>query len=222
MLQILRPFAAAVVLALTAIGSPSMATETEATPRLTDLCPKQTKGSISVCHEFIEARYVKQADVLVALHTAIDAHKDKARSQHSHTREWTLTIQVALIGLGFLTTMFAAVARTYRDEKYIYRNLLGLLPIISSALITLVSGFQTVYQFDARQEAHRAVADDLALLQSDMHYRLLVVATGNPSPEIKQNLVDGWKLRLDDVLERYQQAGQGKNAKAELAGTGDS
>ena len=177
---------------------------------LSTLCEKFTETA-APCEKFIQKYYGPKSDLIVGTLNAIDYQKDRARKEATYYKHWDRVLSGSLIVLAFLTTLSAALSRTYRDEsKYPLelRNFLGLLPIVMSALVTLGATFNSYYKFNQAHSQNTVVADELAKLQTAINFELIeqVSATDKPIVEINLEAIDGWRDRLDAIMANYRPA----------------
>ena len=158
------------------------------------------------CDEFIAEHYDKKSDLIIYTLSAIDSQKDRARIQAKANKNWDRQMSGTLIILAFLTTVTAAVARTYRDDKKIpqLRNILGLLPIVMAASVTLMAGFSTYYNFGDLRLQHARIANDLAALQSEIHFELIRRVSETNEDGLANKDVQDWQIRLDGIMALYQ------------------
>ena len=161
------------------------------------------KKPIDLNTEFVEENSGLH-EIVVGVIAAIDYHKNRARDAIAYYTYWDRVIQGSLITLAFLTTVLAAIARTYRDKVHKHRNVVGLLPVITAALVTLVSSFQGHYTFGDLRDRNTIVADELAFLQSEINYQLMrrAAVAESEKKEFTVNNVDDWYERLSEVLNR--------------------
>ena len=178
------------------------------------------KVNSAPCDEFITEHYGSKADLIVAVLNSIDRHKDQARDESLHKKHYGRIMQGTLIILAFLTTALAAVARTYRDEKFKYLNVIGLLPIFASALVTMMAGFDAYYKFDAAQAQQTAVANDLAKLQSETNYELMELVGKEQEETLDFEKIKTWHGRLDGIMARYREPDAVSRSDADAGTTG--
>jgi hypothetical protein len=188
-------------------GQQQAATDTRGR-ELSTLCKKFTETS-APCEEYIRKYYGPKSDLIVGTLNAIDHQKDRARDEATYYKHWDRVLSGSLIVLAFLTTLSAALSRTYRDEqKYPLelRNFLGLLPIVMSALVTLGATFNSYYKFDQSRSQNTVVADELAKLQTTINFELIkqVSATDKPTVDIGLEAIGGWRDRLDAIMANYR------------------
>ncbi len=171
-------------------------------------CP-ESDSTWSPCADYIRAYYGSKSDLIIGTLDAIDSQKDRARDEATYHRYWDRVLSGTLIMLAFLTTLSAAVSRTYRDEtKYPLelRNFLGLMPIVMSALVTLGATFNAYYKFDQARSQNTLVAEELARLQTTIGFELMqqVSLTDKDAVEIEPKLIGDWRGQLDAIMATYR------------------
>lgn len=182
-------------------------------PEISTLCEK-FKATSAPCDKYIEKFYGSKSDLIISTVDAIDRQKDRARREAAHSRFWNRAMAGTLIVLGFLTTVSAAVARTFRDEKkhsLRLRNWLGLMPIIMSALVTLMASFNSSYSFEEARSQRTLEANELAKLQTSMNFELIRLVGENKESELSYKKIEEWQTRLANIMK----------VEAELAGGGE-
>lgn len=183
---------------------------------LSSLCPSAERGAegrrpSGPCDAYITANFGPMSDLIISTVNAIDRQKDRARAEAAHSQHWDRWLSGTLIILAFLTTVSAAVARTYRSEHYSreLRNTLGLIPIVVSALVTLGTAFNAYYKFDDARAQNALVADELAKLQTDVGFHLIKLVSEPLEPAaqytaIGPGAIEDWQQKLDRIMSNYR------------------
>lgn len=162
------------------------------------------------CDAYIKEYYGPKSDLIMSIVNAIDRQKDRARDEAAFSKHSDRWLTGTLIVLAFLTTLFAAVARTYKNDEYPrLQRTLGLIPIALSAFVTMFATFNAYYKFDESRARNTFVAEGLAKLQSQINFDLIEYVVDARESNLDLKDIRLWRDEFETIMSKYSPAKPG-------------
>ena len=157
------------------------------------------------CDAYVAEYFGQKSDLIVSIVNSIDRQKDRARAEAAFSKHADRWLTGVLIFLAFITTLSAAVARTYRDmvDRKRLRDVIGLVPIGASALVTMFATFSAYYKFDEVRAQNSNVANGLAKLQSEINFELIELVVEAREDELSVQDIRQWRSQLQETMDKY-------------------
>lgn len=168
------------------------------------------EGELGPCEQYIDANVKNHADTVKWMLDRIHSWKHYAQQVSDSYYGSEERTQWIIVILSLLTTISAAITKLY-PKLNVGGVDFAIAPIVLSAMIAAVTSIGAYYKFDEYRGLSQSMADDLAELQSDIHFLVLRHVASQPQEYVNEDTINEWHERLKTIIQRYSQreAGNG-------------
>jgi hypothetical protein len=164
--------------------------------------PREYKYEL--CDEYIDGNIRQHADAIKWILGRITSWKDYSQGVSNFYYSREEIVQWIIVVLSLFMTIAAALAKLY--PKLVIRQMdFAITPIALSALIAAVTSINAYYKFDEYRRLSQSMADDLAELESDIHFLVLRHVASQQQQHVNEDTVAEWHERLKTIMQRYSQ-----------------
>ena len=157
-----------------------------------------------ICDDFIFEVQPEFANAIIYILDGINSQKKYAKNLSKKHRSLDEIVHWILIALGVLLTVVTTFSSKYPKYNFgvgKYRIPLPILPIFLSAIVSAVTSVSAYYKFDEYRKLNYGIAVAISELQSEIHFRLLMV--DKDPQKITEKTIFEWRDRMDAIFNRY-------------------